>query len=48
MTTPPPELEIDRRAPVRRIPLGERSWVDVVEGFVRDATDVFTEINETT
>jgi alkylated DNA repair dioxygenase AlkB len=48
MTAPPPELEIDRRAPVRRIPLGEGSWVDVVEGFVRYAADVFAEINETT
>lgn len=32
----PTDLRIDRRAPVRRIQLGERSWVDVVEGFVRD------------
>lgn len=31
-----PELRIDRRAPVRRIDLGAGSWVDVVEGFVRE------------
>lgn len=33
----PSELEIDRRAPVRRIALDATSWVDVVDGFVRDA-----------
>ena len=33
---PPPELAIDRRVPVRRIELDDRSWVDVVDGFVRD------------
>lgn len=32
-----PDLAIDRRAPVRRITLDEGSWVDLVDGFVRDA-----------
>jgi alkylated DNA repair dioxygenase AlkB len=34
----PPDLAIDRRAPVRRVELDEGSWVDVVDGFVRDPT----------
>ncbi len=42
----PPDLAIDRRAPVRRIPLGDRSWVDIVEGFVRCADTEFSEIHE--
>lgn len=29
------QLEIDRRAPTRRIALDASSWVDVVDGFVR-------------
>ncbi|MBI4932510.1 MAG: DNA repair protein [Actinobacteria bacterium] len=33
---PPPDLAIDRRATVRRIDLDAGSWVDVVDGFVRD------------
>lgn len=41
-----PDLAIDRRAPVRRIPLGDDSWVDVVEGFVRDADGMFAELHE--
>ncbi|MFZ4718286.1 MAG: alpha-ketoglutarate-dependent dioxygenase AlkB [Ilumatobacteraceae bacterium] len=42
MSTPDPgaaaprDLRIDRRAPVRRIELGSGTWVDLVEGFVRD------------
>ncbi len=43
----PLELAIDRRAAVRRIALGERSWVDLVEGFVRDGEAAFTEIHDT-
>ncbi len=35
--TEPAELAIDRRAPVRRVDLDATSWVDLVEGFVRDA-----------
>ncbi|MFV0307355.1 MAG: alpha-ketoglutarate-dependent dioxygenase AlkB, partial [Desertimonas sp.] len=30
------ELRIDRRAPVRRIELDDASWVDLVDGFVRE------------
>ncbi|MCU1345561.1 MAG: DNA-N1-methyladenine dioxygenase [Acidimicrobiia bacterium] len=30
------DLTINRQAPVRRVPLGDDSWVDVVDGFVRD------------
>jgi len=38
-------LAIDRRAPVRRIPLGDgTSWVDLVEGFVPDAGALFAEV----
>jgi alkylated DNA repair dioxygenase AlkB len=32
----PDELEIDRRAPVRRVELDAGSWVELVDGFVRD------------
>ena len=46
--TEPLELAIDRRAAARRITLGVGSWVDVVEGFVRDAAETFTEIHEAT
>ena len=34
--TAPADLAIDRRAPVRRIDLDAGSWVDLVEGFVKD------------
>lgn len=39
VASPPPELAIDRRAVVRRIQLDVGSWVDVVDGFVRDPQD---------
>lgn len=45
--SPPPDLTIDRRAPVRRIELAEHSWVDVVEGFVRQPAVELAEIHET-
>jgi alkylated DNA repair dioxygenase AlkB len=41
------DLAIDRKAPVRRIPLGADSWVDVVEGFVGDPDGAFAELRET-
>jgi alkylated DNA repair dioxygenase AlkB len=40
------ELRIDRRAAVRRIDLDETSWVDVVEGFVRDGDRELSELRE--
>ena len=41
MTDPLP-LEINRRAPVQRIPLGDgRSWVDLCPGFVPRAQELF-------
>lgn len=46
--TPSDELAIDRRAPVRRIDLDDTSWVDLVEGFVRDPAGVFRTIRDTT
>jgi alkylated DNA repair dioxygenase AlkB len=39
---PPPELAIDRRATVRRIDLDAGSWVDVIDGFVRDPRGALT------
>jgi alkylated DNA repair dioxygenase AlkB len=36
--TDPPDLVIDRRAPTRRIDLDAGSWVDLVDGFVKDST----------
>jgi len=42
------DLAIDRRASVRRIALGDHSWVDLVDGFVRDADTEFTDIRDNT
>ena len=46
--TEPADLAIDRRANVRRIDLGDGSWVDLVEGFVRDAAVALDEVIEHT
>lgn len=49
MSSPPaPDLAIDRRAPARRIDLGGGSWVDLVEGFVRDPEAEFAHVREAT
>lgn len=40
------ELAINRRAPVRRIDLGAGSWVDLVDGFVRDAQAEFVDLHD--
>lgn len=45
MATP---LEIDRRAPVRRVELDGSSWVDVVDGFVVEPSAAFDEVHATT
>lgn len=42
--TDPTELAIDRRAPARRIDLDAGSWVDVVDGFVKDAIAALDEV----
>ena len=42
------DLAIDRRAGVRRMALGDHSWVDIVDGFVRDADGEFAEIRDST
>lgn len=39
------DLAIDRRAAVHRTALGDRSWVDLVEGFVRDGDAEFHAIH---
>ncbi len=44
----PEELAIDRQAPVRRIELDTTSWVDLVEGFVREPEAEFRTIRDTT
>jgi alkylated DNA repair dioxygenase AlkB len=43
--SPAPDLAIDRRAPVRRIDLDATSWVDLVEGFVRDPSAEFRSLH---
>jgi alkylated DNA repair dioxygenase AlkB len=49
MSTPPaPELAIDRRAPVRRIDLGDGAWVDLVERFVRDPEAELAQVQRAT
>ena len=40
------ELRIDRQARVQRIELAPNSWVELVQGFVRDAGAAFTELHE--
>lgn len=42
------DLEIDRRAPVRRIDLDAVSWVDVVTGFVADPAAALADIHGST
>lgn len=42
------DLAIDRQAPVRRIELDATSWVDLVEGFVRDPEREFEDLHEHT
>jgi alkylated DNA repair dioxygenase AlkB len=42
------ELRIERNAEVRRIELDETSWVDLAEGFVRDAASAFETIHAAT
>lgn len=42
------ELRIDRSAPVRRIALDEGSWVDLVEGFVREPDEELAALVEGT
>lgn len=48
MTTPydSTSLAIDRRAPVRRVPLDDASWVDVVDRFVPSASDWFASLRD--
>lgn len=42
------ELEIDRRAPARRIELDADSWVDVVSGFVLDPAAALADVHAAT
>jgi alkylated DNA repair dioxygenase AlkB len=42
------DLAINRRAAVRRINLDESSWVDLVEGFVPNADELFATIHTNT
>ena len=42
------DLQIDRRAAVQRTDLGGDSWVDLVSEFVREPSEVFAGVRETT
>lgn len=44
--TEPADLTIDRRAAVRRIDLDDDSWIDLAEGFVRDAAEAFRVLHD--
>ena len=46
MTAPADELLIDRHAHVERTSLPPSSWVELVPGFVRDATSVFDDLHD--
>jgi 2OG-Fe(II) oxygenase superfamily len=48
VSLPSPNLEIDRRATVRRIDLGDGSWVDLVEGFVIDGAALLETVHSET
>jgi alkylated DNA repair dioxygenase AlkB len=40
-------LEIDRHAAVERFTLSDASWVEMIPGFVRDASAAFTALHDT-
>jgi alkylated DNA repair dioxygenase AlkB len=44
----PDALTIDRSASARRQQLDDTSWVDIVDGFVRDADERFAELDAST
>jgi hypothetical protein len=44
---PADDLQIDRHAAIERTVLAPNSWVEIVPGFIRDATSVFTELHDT-
>ena len=46
MATPADELHIDRHAAIERIALPPTSWVEIVSGFVRDASSVFDDLHD--
>ena len=46
MTPGAGELLIDRQAAAERIALSSSAWVELVPGFVRDASDVFAELHD--
>ncbi len=46
MSTSADELHIDRHAAIERIELAPNSWVEVVSGFVRDASAAFTTLHD--
>ena len=48
VSSAPNDLAIDRKAGMRRIALGKDSWVEVVDGFVREAATGFAEIHDST
>lgn len=47
MSTPADDLQIDRHAAIERMVLAPNSWVEIIPGFVRDGTSVFTELHDT-
>ncbi|HEY4420158.1 MAG TPA: alpha-ketoglutarate-dependent dioxygenase AlkB [Pseudonocardia sp.] len=48
MTLEPAPLAIRRRAEVKRLQLSERSWVDVISGFVTEPDEELAEILDST
>jgi alkylated DNA repair dioxygenase AlkB len=42
------DLTINRSAAVRRVALGDHSWVDIVDGFARNAGAEFTDLHGST
>ncbi len=47
VSMPADDLQIDRHAAIERIVLAPNSWVEIIPGFVRDASAMFTELHDT-
>ena len=47
MSTPADDLQIDRHAAIQRTELAPGSWVEIIPGFVREASAVLTELHDT-
>ena len=47
VSMPADDVQIDRHTAIERIVLAPNSWVEIIPGFVRDASAMFTELHDT-